>query len=176
VGVAITGLIADRTSWGIATGIFSVGLAWYLWIAATQSLNHADVLEQLPGISVDDLLRPGMFVPDDLSVGEALRRAWDGRARGLVLLDAAARPSAIVDETLIGAVPPERRPWTPVTTVARPLEPGLLVPDGIDAAGLLRQMQATPSREYLVVRPDGSAAGIIATRDFARRLTAKAAP
>jgi CBS domain containing-hemolysin-like protein len=56
--------------------------------------------------------------------------------------------------------------------VARPLEPGLMVPEAIDAAGLLRRMQATPSREYLVVRPDGSAAGIIATRDFALRLSA----
>ncbi|MDT4942432.1 MAG: hypothetical protein QOJ34_2521, partial [Pseudonocardiales bacterium] len=40
---------------------------------------------------------------------------------------------------------------------------------------LLRRMQATPSREYLVVRPDGSAAGIITARDFARQLTAGAA-
>jgi CBS domain containing-hemolysin-like protein len=117
-----------------------------------------------------------MFVPSDLSVNEALRRVWDSQARGLVLVDPAERPTAIVDEVQIGAVPPERRAWTPVTAVARPLEPGLLVPDGIDAKALLRRMQTTPAHEYLVVRPDGSAAGIITTRDFAQRLRGPAAP
>jgi Zn-dependent protease len=175
VAVAVSGLIADRTSLGLATGLFSVGLAGYLWLAASQSLKVAGLLEQLPGIVVDDLLRPGMFVPDDLSVGEALRRAWAANARGLVLLDAAEKPSAIVDESLIGAVPPERRPWTPVADVARPLEAGLVVPEGLDAEHLLRRMQDTPAREYLVVRPDGSPAGIITTRDFAQRLSGRIA-
>jgi CBS domain containing-hemolysin-like protein len=128
------------------------------------------LLDRLPAVSVGELLRPGVFVADNVSVSEALDRAWRAAARGLVLVDAADRPSAIVDEALIGAVPPERRPWTPVASVSRPLEPGLVIPDTVDAAGLLRRMQATPSREYLVVRPDGSAAGIIAARDFADRL------
>jgi Zn-dependent protease len=174
VAVALSGLLADQTSLGVAGALFTAGIAFYLWLAATQALSQAALIERLPNISVGELLRPGMFVPDDVSVGEALRRAWDARARGLVLTDAAATPTAIVDEAMIGSVPPERRPWTPVSTVARPLEPGLMVPDGIDAADLLRRMQATPSREYLVVRPDGSAAGIIAARDFARRLAASA--
>jgi Zn-dependent protease/CBS domain-containing protein len=172
LGVAAAGLFAERDSGPASAGILTLALAAYLWIAASQSLNYASVLDKLPGLSVRELLRPGMFVPEDLSVSEALRRAWEAHARGLVLLNAAAQPTAIVDETLIGAVPPDRRAWTPVSTVARPLEPGLMVPEAIDAAGLLRRMQATPSREYLVVRPDGSAAGIIATRDFALRLSA----
>jgi Zn-dependent protease len=174
VVVALSGLVSDQTSLGIAGTFFTAGIAFYLWLAATQALNHAVLLDRLPGISVGDLLRPGMFVPDDVSVSEALRRAWDAHVQGLVLTNAAAQPTAIVDEAMIGSVPPERRPWTPVSTVARPLEPGLMVPDSIDAADLLRRMQETPSREYLVVRPDGSAAGIIAARDFARRLSAKA--
>jgi Zn-dependent protease/CBS domain-containing protein len=170
VAVAVSGLIADRTSLGIAAGLFSVGLAGYLWLAATQSLKVAELMALLPGITVRDLLRPGMFVPADLSVAEALRRAWDAKARGLVLVDGSEHPTAIVDESLIGAIPPERRAWTAVATVARPLEPGLLVPEGLDAEGLLHRMQETPAREYLVMHADGTAAGIITTRDFARRL------
>jgi hypothetical protein len=170
VAVAVAGIIAQSATGGVAAGLFTLALAAYLWVAATQSLRYAKVLDQLPGVSVQTLLRPGMFVPDDLSVGEALRRAWDAHARGLVLLDATSQPSAIVDEALIGSVPPQQRPWVPVSTVARPLEPGLVLPEDIDAAELLRRIQATPSREYLVVRPDGSAAGILAARDFADRL------
>jgi Zn-dependent protease len=170
IGVAVSGLLADRSSGPMAAALFSIALAAYLWLAATQSLRYASLLDRLPAVSVQDLLRPGLFVAEDVSVSEALDRAWRAEARGLVLIDAAERPSAIVDEVLIGAVPPERRPWTPVSTVSRPLEPGLVIPADVDAAGLLRRMQETPSREYLVVRPDGSAAGIIAARDFADRL------
>jgi len=170
VGVALSGLLVDQSSGRAAAAVFSLALAAYLWVAATQSLRYAVLLDRLPRVSVYDLLRPGVFVAENLSVSEALDRAWRAEARGLVLLDASEKPSAIVDEVLIGAVPPERRPWTPVSTVSRPLEPGLLIPDDVDAAGLLRRMQETPSREYLVVRSDGSAAGIIAARDFANRL------
>lgn len=168
--VALSGLIVDRTAVGIGPGIISLALAVYLWMGATQSLRAADLLARLPALTVAELLRPGLLIASDLSVAEALRRVWDGNARGLVLLDAAERPSAIVDEILIGAVPPERRPWTQVVEVARPLESGLMIPVGIDAKDLLSRMQATPAREYLVVGPDGSPAGIIATADFARRL------
>jgi Zn-dependent protease/CBS domain-containing protein len=174
LGVVVAGLSADLASGVVSAAVFTLALAGYLWIAAGQALRYATVLDQLPAVSLRELLRPGMYVPEDLSVAEALRRAWDAQARGLVLVDAASRPRAIVDEALIGAVPPDRRPWTPVAAVARPIEPGLLVPEDIDAAELLRHMQQTPSGEYLVLRPDGSAAGIIAARDFARRLTARA--
>lgn len=174
IAVAVVGLLANRSSGPVAAGVFIIALAGYLWLAASQSLRYASLLDRLPRVSVPELLRPGVFVPADLSVNEALHRAWQSEARGLVLLDASAHPSAIVDEALIGAIPPEQRAGTPVTDVARPLEPGLMIPADIDAAGLLRRMQTTPSHEYLVVRPDGSAAGIIAARDFASRLAAGA--
>lgn len=168
--VAVVGLVVDRTSAGFGAGLLSVALAAYLWIGATQSLKAAELIARLPVVDVAALLRPGLLVPPDLSVAEALRRAWAGNARGLVLLDHDQQPSAIVDELMIGAVPPERRPWTQVAEVARPLEPGLMLPVGIDARTLLDRMQALPAREYLVVSPDGAPAGIIATADFARRL------
>jgi CBS domain-containing protein len=168
--VAIFGLVVDRTSAGFGAGLLSIALAAYLWVGATQSLKAAELLGRLPEVDIETLLRPGLLVPPDLSVAEALRRAWTGNARGLVLLDSDDRPSAIVDELLIGSVPPERRAWTQVSDVARPLEPGLMLPVGIDARTLLDRMQALPAREYLVVSPDGAPAGIIATADFARRL------
>lgn len=170
LAVAISGLLAGGAS-GPVVWLVSLALAGYLWLQATAALRYAVVLDRLPGVSVAELLRPGVFVPDTVSVGEALHHAWRADARGLVLLDATNEASAIVDEQLIGAVPPDRRPRTSVRTVARPLEAGLLIPADVDSAELLRRMQVTPSREYLVVRPDGSAVGIIAARDFAQRLS-----
>ncbi|WP_375493879.1 M50 family metallopeptidase [uncultured Jatrophihabitans sp.] len=128
IGIAVAELAVDRSSLGLASGLLCLGLAAYLWAGATQAWKIALLTSRLPAVTVTDLLRPGMFVPADLSVAEALRRAAERGARGLVVVDAADRPDAIVDEALIGAAPPERRPWTTVTQVARRLEPGLTLP------------------------------------------------
>jgi hypothetical protein len=105
-----------------------------------------------------------------VSVAEALRRAWSGNARGLVVVDSSQRPQAIVDEALIGAVPPERRPWVSVVDVSRPLEPGLVLDVGLSGEELLAALRAVPAHEYLVVNRDGSPAGILAAADLVASL------
>lgn len=168
--VAGSALILDRGTWGISAGIIGVALAAYLWFGAGQSLRAAQILDRLPAVSLQQLLRPGIFVPWDLSVAEALRRAWSGNARGLVVVDSGDAPKAIVDEAQISAVPPDRRPWTALDTVSRPLEPGLILPVGLHGEALLDAVRATPAHEYLVVNPDGSPAGILAIADLAAAL------
>ena len=170
VALFMTGLLVERSAVGLAGAVFTAAVAGYLWIAAGQSVTVARLLARVPELTVGGLVRPGLLLPADLSVAEALERAWRGRAGGLVLVDAADRPTAIVDEARIGAVPPDRRPWTPVTSVARPLENGLTLPEHLGGEELLARMRATPASEYLVLRADGSAVGIITTRDLVQRL------
>lgn len=174
--VALSGLFLDRGRLGFTAGIISFGMAVYLWFGAGQSLRAAALVEQLPQLSLRELLRPGLMVTPDVSVAEALRRVWEGRARGLVVLDSADRPMAIVDESLIAAVPAQQRPWTPVTSVARAIEPGLILPVGLDGEQLLSAVRATPAHEYLVVDEQGAPAGILAVVDLAARLAAVAGP
>lgn len=168
--VAVVGLVADRSA-GITAGLISLALAAYLWFGATQALRSGELMDRVPALNVDLLLRPGLMVPADLSVAEALRRAWTGNARGLVLVDAADQPQAIVDEASIGAVPPERRPWTRLADVARRLEPGMVLQTGLTGEDLLAAVRATPAHEYLVVHRDGSPAGILAAADLTAKLT-----
>lgn len=165
--VALSGLVADRSSLGFTAGLICFVLAVYLWFGAGQSLRAAEVLQRLPQVDLESLLRPGLLVPSDLSVAEALRRVWSGNARGLVLVDSADTPRAIVDESRIGLIPPERRPWTQLSSVARPLEAGLILPLGLAGEDLLAALRLTPAHEYLVVNDDGSPAGILATADLA---------
>jgi Zn-dependent protease len=170
VAVAVFSLIIDRSALGLAAGIFGVALAAYLWFGAGQSLKIAQLLDRVPNVDLDTLLRPGLLVPSDVSVAEALRRAWTGNARGLVVVDAADQPRAIVDELQIGAVPPDRRAWTELGSVSRPLEPGLVLTRGISGEDLLAAVRATPAHEYLIVNADGTPAGILATADLAAAL------
>jgi len=170
VAVALSGLLVERTTLGIAAGVVSLGLAAYLWFAAGLAIRSAQLRERLPEVDVGSLMRSGLFVPSDISVAEALRRAWERDVRGIVLLDAQEHPAAIVDETRVSRIPVTQRPWVQVSSVARPLTDGLTLPDDLDAAGLLQRMRDVPATEYLVLHADGTPAGIIATRDFARRL------
>jgi Zn-dependent protease len=168
--VAVSGLAVNRSSYGFTAGLLALALAAYLWFGAGQSLRVAEVMDRMPGVSLDTLLRPGLLVPSDLSVAEALRRAWSGNARGLVLVDSADRPQAIVDEAQLGSIPPERRAWTQLSSVARPLEAGLILPVGLAGEELLAALRLTPAHEYFVVNDDGSPAGILATADLAAML------
>ncbi len=147
-------------------------LAAYLWTAAGASLKHAQLLDRVPRLELERLLRPGLLVPEDLSVDAALRRLWQGNARGLVLVDAFDRPAAIVDEARVTALAPERRPWVSLREVARPLESGLVLPRGLTGQQLIDAVEQTPASEYLIVDPDGAPAGILATADLAAALQA----
>jgi Zn-dependent protease len=168
--VALTGLIADRTTLGVGAGLLSILLAMYMWVAAGQALRAAEIMDRVPTVDIERLLRPGLLVPSDISVAEALRRIWSGSARGLVLVDAQDHPAAIVDEAQIASVPPDRRPWTQLSTVARPLESGLILPVGLAGEDLLDAVRRTPANEYLVVNTDGSPVGILSTIDLAAAL------
>lgn len=168
--VALTGLLADRTALGVGAGLLSIMLAAYMWIAAGQALRVAEIMDRVPSVTLERLLRPGLLVPSDISVAEGLRRIWSGHARGLVIVDAHDQPAAIVDETRIASVPPDRRPWTQLASVARPLENGLVLPVGLAGPDLLDAVRRTPANEYLVVHADGSPAGILSTIDLAAAL------
>lgn len=174
--VALSALFLNRSatqdSWSLSASLLTFVMAAYLWFGAGQTLRVAEVMDRVPTVELGALMRPGLLVPSDISVADALRRLWSGRARGLVLVDAHEQPAAIVDEARLGAIPPDRRPWTQLATVARPLEAGLVLPVGLVGDDLLAAVRATPGNEYLVVHPDGSPAGILATADLAHVLNA----
>jgi Zn-dependent protease len=170
VAVFVFGVTFRDPEWGTAGALVSGVLALYLWVGAGRSQRVALMLERIPSLRVADLLRPGLFVPSDVSVAEALHRAWSGRARGLVTVDHAGHPVGIVDELRVGAVAPERRPWTQISEVARPLEDGLVLPVDLQGQALVSALRTTPSREYLVVNGDGSPAGMLSSLDIAAAL------
>jgi Zn-dependent protease len=173
--VGLSGFAVYDGGWAAPATVLSVVMGVYLWAGATQSLRYADLYSRLHDVTVAGLLRKGVLLPSDVSVAEALRRAWDGEARGVVLVDSGDHPSAIVEEARMGAIPPERRPWTQAAEVARPLEPGLILPLELGGHALLNRMRETPAHEYLVIDAAGAPAGIVSTIDFARQLQGKPA-
>lgn len=147
-------------------------IAMFLWTGATQSIAAARIRSRLDGVVARDLARRTLAVPDDLPLAEAIRRAHEARAGSIVTVTSAGRTIGVVDEAAMRAMPEERRPWVPVSTVARSLEEGLRLPVTITGAELIHAIRRTPASEYLLVEPDGSVFGVLATADVERAVRA----
>ncbi|MDQ6935575.1 MAG: site-2 protease family protein [Actinomycetota bacterium] len=149
-------------------------IAAFLWSGANASLLSARVREGLVGFAARPLARRAIAVPEELSVAEAVRRAQEAGAGGIVVHTGDDRLSAVVDEQALLAAPDERRPWMPISTVARSLETGLVLPADIAGEELLRAMAKTPAPEYVLVEGDGSVYGVLSTNDVDRAFNARA--
>ncbi len=142
---------------------FVIGL--FLWTGASAAMQQARVRRRLPGLVGRDLARRTLGVTEDVPLAEAIRRAQEAGAGGIVTLDAADRPVGVVNESAVLAVPEERRPWVPVSSVARSLSEGLRLPVSIAGEALVMAITREPAAEYLLVEPDGSVYGVLATAD-----------
>jgi hypothetical protein len=63
------------------------------------------------------------------------------------------------------ATPPQRRPWIEAGTLARTLEPNLVLSADLSGLALLDAIRKAPATEYLLVEPSGQVYGVLATRD-----------
>jgi CBS domain-containing protein len=113
-------------------------------------------------------------VPGDLSVAEAVRRAQEAGAGGIVVHSGDDRLTGVVSEAALVATPHERRPWQPVSSVARSMEEGLVLPADIAGEDLVRALNRTPAAEYVLVEPDGGIYGLLSTADVDRAFAAEA--
>ena len=111
------------------------------------------------------LARRTLAVPGELPLAEAVRRAQDAHAGGIVTVTSSGAPVGLVNEAALLATPEDRRPWLPTSTVARELADGLSLPADISGEELVQAITRTPATEYLLVEPDGSVYGVLTTAD-----------
>lgn len=143
-------------------------LALFLWTGATAAMAHARLRRHLPHLVARPLARRTLSVPDDTPLAEAVRRAQEAEAGSIVTVTAAGQPTGIVSEAAVRATPDDRRPWVPVSTVARTLESGLTLPATIAGEQLILAISQKPADEYLLVEEDGSILGVLSTADVDR--------
>jgi Zn-dependent protease len=137
----------------------------FLWSGATNAMASARLRRRLPDLVARDLARRTLTVPVDLPLGEAVRRAQEAEAGGIVTVTSGGVPVGVVNEAALLATPEERRPWVAVSTVARTLDEGLQLPVGIHGEDLILAISRTPANEYLLVEDDGTVYGVLSTAD-----------
>ena len=147
-------------------------IGFFLWNGASASLATAKVRRRLPHLVARNLARRTLSVPEDLPLAEAVRRAREARAGAIVTVTGSGRPIGVVNEAALLATPEERRPWLPVSTVARGVDSGLSLPVSISGEDLVRAITSAPATEYLLVEEDGSVYGVLTTADVDRAFRA----
>jgi Zn-dependent protease len=145
--------------------IFAGVIAMFLWSGASSALQNARVRSRLPNLIARELARRTLTVPGDLPLAEAVRRAQEVHAGGIVTVTAGGDPVGVVNEQALMSIPPDRRAWVPTSSVARTLESGLSLPAGIGGEDLIRAISAQPAGEYLLLESDGSIFGVLSTAD-----------
>jgi hypothetical protein len=113
----------------------------------------------------------GFTVPTGTPLSEAIRQINESGVTdgALAVSDGSGRVVALVHDESAAAVPAERRPWVPVDSVARTVEPGRTLPADLSGEDVIRAVQANPAATYLVVS-GGDVVGVLRTVDLARVL------
>ena len=148
--------------------LLALVIAAFLWTGATNAMAAARLRSRLPQLVAKDLARRTLSVPGDLPLAEAVRRAQEAEAGGIVTTTPGGEPDGLVSEAALLATPEERRPWVPVSSVSRTLVEELRLPVGIAGEELVKAITRMPSTEYLLVEADGSVFGVLATDDVDR--------
>jgi Zn-dependent protease len=150
----------------IVSTVWVVVVAAFMWTGASQSIKASRFRERLPALQARRLARRAVAVEASTPLAEAVRRADEAGARAIVVIDHESKPIAIVNEAAVSATPPQRRPWLDVGSLARTLDPGMILPADLQGMGLLDALRRTPSSEYLLVEPSGQVVGVLAASDL----------
>ncbi len=165
-----------EVGWGrratLSDYILSFVIALFLWTGASSSIVSARVRRRLPSLRARTLARRTLTVAHDLPLAEAVRQAQEEQAGSIVVLDSSGEPQGVVNEAAVLATPMDRRPWLPVSAVARSLEPGITLPADLSGEPLILAMQQVPATEYLLLENDGEIFGVLVTDDVDRAFAA----
>jgi Zn-dependent protease len=166
--LVIVPLALPNSSLGVSNGIglWLVVVAVFMWMSAGQALRAARIREKLPGLQARALARRAIPIPPTLPLAEAIRRADLAQARALVVVDHDAKPIAIVNESAVMATPEQRRPWVDAGSLARTLDPDMILSADLSGMELIEAVRKAPASEYLLVEPSGQVYGVLATADL----------
>jgi len=162
----------DVLHWSTSGNLWFLAIAFFLWTNATWAIAQAKVADVLPRLDIRSMTRRAIPVTADVSVAEAVRRAREGGARALVVVDGYGRPSGLVSEAAVTALPVERQPWVPVSDLSRPVHDEVTLRTDMTGETLLEAVQTAPASEYLVVDNSRAVVGVLARTDLVAALQA----
>jgi Zn-dependent protease/CBS domain-containing protein len=150
----------------IVSMLWVLAIAAFMWTGATQSIKATRFRERLPALQARRLARKAISVSASTPLAEAIRQADEVGARAIVVVDHDSKPIAIVNEAAVMATPPQRRPWVDTGSMARSIDPSLVLSADLQGMALLDAIRRAPASEYLLADQTGQVVGVLAARDL----------
>jgi Zn-dependent protease/CBS domain-containing protein len=150
----------------IVSMLWVLAIAAFMWTGATQSIKATRFRERLPALQARRLARKAISVSASTPLAEAIRQADEVGARAIVVVDHDSKPIAIVNEAAVMATPPQRRPWVDTGSMARSIDPSLVLSADLQGMALLDAIRRAPASEYLLPDQTGQVVGVLAARDL----------
>lgn len=144
-------------AWGLV-------LAGFIWFEASRSLKYAGMSRVISDLAVSDLLRPALLVTHDTPLAPALALPRDDRA-ALVVTDAHGAVAGVVRPEAAAAVPVERRPWVPVSSVAVTVDASTRLSPDLVGQPLIAALTDHPAEVHVVADEQGTVYGVVVTAD-----------
>jgi CBS domain containing-hemolysin-like protein len=116
-------------------------------------------------LTVAQLVRPALLVPQDTSVDLALRELLASGRGELVVTDSQGTAVGVVQREAVDAVPVERRATMPVSGTARSVSVRSALPASMSGRDLVARLNASPQDQHLVVDEHGTVYGVLVTAD-----------
>jgi Zn-dependent protease len=142
-------------------------LAGFIWFEASRSLKGAKASSAISRLAVSSLMRPGIYYPHDTPLSMALTsksEMAEGRT-AILVTDSAGRVIGVVNSDAASAVPVERRPWVPISSVAYTVGPEQRIDYWSGGMDLIDALNASPSPVHLVSDAQGTVYGVLVTAD-----------
>ncbi|AJT40928.1 site-2 protease family protein [Psychromicrobium lacuslunae] len=163
-------------SLNIQTALFSLFIAGFLWVGASQAISTARMRLRLPDISAGKLCSPAIGMPDDVSVGQVLSMLSRNAGVSVILTLKDGRPAYLVDPLTLATVPMTAAASTPATAVSHPLPAGGYVPENASGQELIQYLAQLSGSEYAVTDSRHQVMGLLRQQVVVAAMTGRNLP
>jgi Zn-dependent protease len=167
VTIATSGGSSTSNSDSVSYLLPGLVVSAYIGAAAHTAMKSAKVTDRTPLISAGQLARRALTAFADLPLAEALRRASSIGATSVIVTTSDGSPQSLLCGAQVDAIPIDRRPWVPVSSVSRPITDGMVLDARLSGQAVLDALRRHPAGEYLVVEPAGQLLGVLTAIDVA---------
>lgn len=144
----------------------------FMWVGASQGINHAKLRLRLPLVTVQTLMEPATALALESSLADVAARIA-GRGGRVILIDAAGNPHGVIDEQTLGQVPRELLASSPALSAARALSPGAIVSANADGRALIGYLATLEGSEYAVIDQQNRIVGLLDQANIVAAITGK---
>jgi Zn-dependent protease len=150
-------------AWGLLLAVF-------IWVEASRSLAGAKATRIASTLSAQSLMRPTVTIRHDTPLSVALLQLADERT-AILVSDSDGVVTGVVNPDAAAAVPPDRRPWVPIASVAVTVGSQRRIELSSEGLDLIKALNLEPSPVHLVGDADGTVYGVLVTADVQASLS-----